>query len=163
MAKGLGLVSFDRGKSEMEQQSCYATIAVIILVTSLLYMAFSVRMLMGYSTSFRYPMEAGVVIAAITFSEIAWNIRGAVLAKRNHGLIIQAIRLTSLASSMICLVLTQTAILSFAYPGDASAANGLSGIIFGGCAAFIGVYMLMNINRIKQQQSSETGKSSQGG
>lgn len=65
-------------------------------------------------------------------------------------------KLTSLTSSIICLVLTQTAIMSFAYKGDASFANGLSGMTFGGCAAVIGLYIVIHATAKMKENSWES-------
>ncbi|WP_076118206.1 cation transporter [Paenibacillus odorifer] len=61
---------------------------------------------------------------------------------------VSAIKLSNLAASLISLVLTQTAILSFTHQGDMSYYNGLAGLIFGGLAALIGVGMMLHMHRV---------------
>jgi hypothetical protein len=65
---------------------------------------------------------------------------------------ISAIKLTDLTSALVSLVLTQTAILSFTTQGDMSYFNGISGMLFGGIATLIGIYMMIRAALIKRQE-----------
>lgn len=124
----------------------YRIIGIIIIISSMIFIVYSLRMFIGEKTP-KYSKEAAIAIATITFFEIGINIKGAISAKKADKLMLQANKLINLSSSLISIVLTQTAIMSFTYKADSSASNGISGIVFGGCAAFIGVYMVLNINK----------------
>ncbi|MNV86003.1 hypothetical protein D3C71_1799990 [compost metagenome] len=91
----------------------------------------------------RYDQYTALLIATVTFTELLVSLFGSMAARRNGEPVVEAIRLTNLASSFISLVLTQTAILSFAQERDVTFYNGLSGVIFGTLAALTGLYMLL--------------------
>lgn len=144
-----------------EEYDCYLYVGVIVLAAGLAYVIYSARMFLGYSKSSAYPVFVAINIAAFTFTEIALSVRGTVLAKKDKEPIMEAIKLASVASSLILLTLTQTALLSFTYEGDASKYNGLSGIIFGGIAVLIGAYMAVSVSvKINKLQLAETLKNS---
>lgn len=116
--------------------------AVILILSSLLYMIYSLR-LFWMPVVDQYHPYAGIAIAAFTFFELGINIRGIVINRHRHLRLFWALRMISFASSLICLVLTQTAILAFTNPGiDHSSANALIGLLMGAAAALIGVGML---------------------
>ncbi|MEG1524213.1 MAG: hypothetical protein RRZ24_02290 [Clostridia bacterium] len=144
---GMGLARFlclkSIHQSRKVQCSCYRTVGVLVLISGLVYMLYSVRLFIVGSTT-RYPMKIAIAIAVFTFTEIILNIKGSNTARKSKAPIPEAIRLTNLASNLTCLVLTQIAIISFFYTGDASHINGLTGIVFGGGAASIGVYMMLH-------------------
>lgn len=127
----------------MKHDAAYRTIGGIVLVSSLVFVIYSIRLFIGAGSTVRYPQNVAIAIAAVTFTEIIVSMRGVVTTRRNKEPLMQAIKLTNLSSAVISLVLTQTALLSFTYEGDASIYNGLSGILFGGIAALIGVYMII--------------------
>lgn len=118
---------------------------------SALYMIYSIRL-------FIHPKETVyhmyIALAIATFTEIGLNIRGVIMERKNNAPLIHAIKMINLSSSLICLVLTQTAILSFAsdLPTHANV-NGLMGIIMGGAATLIGIYMILRITAIEHNWS----------
>lgn len=150
-AKGVAFVahrtsrrrSHDPRDVALHQLRAYRSIAVIIVVLSVLYVVSCLPLLLGGEKSERYDPVIAVIIATITFVELIMSIAGAAVARRNKTLLVEAVRLTSLAGSLVLLVLTQTALMSFAYDGDASRYNGFSGVLFGSCAGLMGVYMLI--------------------
>lgn len=119
----------------------FRLVGIVIFLTSLSYALYSTRLFMGYK-SMDFPMMIALIIALYTFFEFGINIREAIRLRKLHDLESAALKFINLASTMICFVLTQTAILSFAYEQDASAANGLAGILFGVLAGLIGIYMI---------------------
>ncbi len=150
-AKAVAFVSYRASRRQsddphdvaLQQLRAYRSIAVIIVVLSILYVVSCLPLLFGGEKSERYDPVVAVIIATVTFVELVMSIAGAVVARRNKTLMVEAVRLTSLAGSLVLLVLTQTALMSFAYEGDASRYNGFSGVLFGSCAALMGVYMLI--------------------
>ena len=153
LAKYFFHVGFDEKKCLRDQKDYYRIIGIIILISSLIFTIYSIRMFTGGS-SFVYPIEIGIAIAAFTFVEIAFNIKGLLTFRNPNNLMLQANRLTGLASSLICIVLTQTALMSFAHNGDPSIANGVAGIFFGSGAALIGVYMIIHIYRSGRKEEN---------
>lgn len=157
LAKYFSHQGLDGEKNQKERQDYYRIIGIIILVASLIFAVYSIRMFIGGKSSV-YPEIIGISIATFTFAEITLNIRGLLSARRSNNLMLQANKMISLASSLICLVLTQTALMSFAHTGDESvayAANGLSGIIFGSLAALIGLFMIIHISRVANGKAEQ--------
>ena len=91
-------------------------------------------------------MYVAISIATVTFAEIGLNIRGVIVTRHNHTLLIHAIKMINLSASLITLVLTQTALLSFTNIEtntlEISKGNGLIGILMGTVATLIGGYMI---------------------
>ena len=153
-AKGVALIGIVKAKNVKEQYRYYMISGTILTVSSLLYIAYSIRLFFHPENSI-YHMYVALVIASFTFTELVINIRGVIMELHNHALLIHAIKMINLASSLICLVLTQTAILSFSDTKVEShaMANGLIGILMGSCAAMLGVIMIARINRIQSRKN----------
>ncbi|OMD55328.1 hypothetical protein BSK51_04570 [Paenibacillus odorifer] len=74
-----------------------------------------------------YSMHVALAITCMTFVEIVMAVHGAiVMMRKGKAPAVSAIKLSNLAASLISLVLTQTAILSFTHQGDMSYYNGLA-------------------------------------
>ena len=65
--------------------------------------------------------------------------------------LLHALKMISLGTSLISLVLTQSAILAFADEAQDPSVNGFLGTVTGICAALLGVYMIRRINRIEAE------------
>ena len=150
VAKCCALAGIFKSKSENEQYRYYTLSGIILIVTSLLYIAYSVRLFFHPTTSI-YHMYIALAIAAFTFTEIAINIRGVIVERHNNTPLIHAIKVLSLASSLICLSLTQAAILSFASTevDTHPAANGLIGLFTGALATGLGIFMVVRARKSK--------------
>ena len=75
--------------------------------------------------------------------------------RRRHEPLLEAIKMTNLASALISIVLTQTALLSLS-EGDHSFYNGLCGIIFGSLAACVGIFMIIRMRLIEKGKYAES-------
>lgn len=76
--------------------------------------------------------------------------------RKNKTPLLHAIKTINLAASLITLVLTQAAILSFAQGGDHDpSVNALLGLVTGGCAVLLGVYMIWRIGRMEIQENKD--------
>lgn len=128
---------------EKRHYRCYQLIGVVILVSSLLFIIYSLRLFIIQEPLVKYSTIGAITIAAVTFFEIGVAIRGVFLARKKEDRLMESIRLTNLATALISLVLTQTAIMSFAHGGDYTIYIGCSGVLFGGIAAIIGGYMIV--------------------
>ena len=151
-AKCVALAGIVKSESDREQYRYYKASGVILIVSSVLYAVYSAR-LFFYPESGSYHAYIALGIAAVTFAELTLNIRGVIIERKNHTQLVHAIKMLNLASSLICLVLTQTAILSFA-SGRAKihpAANGLLGVLMGGAATLLGAAMIVRILRIEKK------------
>lgn len=132
-----------------EEYRCYSLVGHIIFFTSLVYMLYCTRMLLGAQSAMRYTSLMVVVIGSITGAEFGMSLQGIIAARRNREPVIEAIMLTSFVSALISLELTQTAILSYSGPGSSIYFN-LTGMFLGDLSAATGIYMIIRIVRIKR-------------
>ena len=145
------LDGIEQGKDHRAQIEDSRKVGMILLIASAVYMLYSIRMFVSPPTT-QYPMVVAIAIAAFTFTEIALNLKGVFSKKEGRTPLTQVTKLTSLASSLICLVLTQRAILSFTMAGEnVSPANGLAGIVFGAIAALIGIYIVARADSLVKE------------
>lgn len=144
---GMGIARFIAVKMHTQdrkkQIESYRLVGIVISVASICYVLYSVRLFFGGKTG-AYDMNIALVIALYTFVEFGINIKEAFRLHKSKALEAKALRAVSFSSTLICFVLTQTAIMSFASEGDNSFANALSGVVFGGLAALIGLYVIID-------------------
>lgn len=134
-------------QTPLQQLKSYRNIGIIILLSSLSYVLYSIRLFFGGTTA-HYPMTIALAIALYTFVEFGIDIREMIRLRKSHALEAKALRAISLSSTLLCFVLTQTAILSFADAGDHRAANAISGVLFGSFAAVVGLILIVRSRRI---------------
>ncbi len=143
------------------QYRYYRLSGIILIIASVLYVVYSTRLL-WHPMAGRYSKYTGIGIAAFAFTELGLNIRGVIVERNNHNQLFHAVKMINLASSLICLVLTQTAILSFTHEHvpdyDPSMSNGLMGILMGTAAALIGCIMLRRVRKIREALEMEERK-----
>lgn len=131
-----------------EEYKSYYRVGIILTTSSIVYIIYCLRLFL-YGSSASYSMHVALAIAFMTFVEIGMAVHGSIVTMRKgKAPAVSAIKLANLAASLISLVLTQTAILSFTHQGDMSYYNGLAGLIFGGLAAVIGLGMILHMHRI---------------
>lgn len=150
-AKYLAIKMKDQDKAQ--QVKSYRLVGIVITLTSLSYALYSTRLFMGQKTT-EFPMVIGLIIACYTFLEFGIHIKAAIQLWGQNDLESAALKFISFSSTMVCFVLTQTAILSFANEKDSSKANGLAGIVFGGLAGATGIYMIIRSYCIKTPPES---------
>jgi hypothetical protein len=139
VARQIALKGYKEKRSEYQ---IYRKVGITLAVSGAIFIIYCLRLFL-HGSAVQYSMYESLAIATITFSEIGAAIYGVVLTGKGYSPTLAAIKLTSLASSLISLVLTQSAILSFTAEGDMSFYNGLSGMVFGGSATLIGVFMIV--------------------
>ena len=130
-------------QEKAKQVTSYRYVGIVISASSICYVLYSVRLFFGGGTG-DYDMYAALAIALYTFVEFGINIKEAIKLRKSKALEAKALRAVSFSSTLICFVLTQTAIMSFANEGDNSFANALSGVVFGGLAAFVGIFVILD-------------------
>ena len=150
---GMGIARFIAVRMHTQdkrtQITSYRHVGIIISVSSICYVLYSVRLFFGGKTG-DYDMYAALVIALYTFVEFIVNIKEAIRLHKSKALEAKALRATSFSSTLICFVLTQTAIMSFAGEGDNSLVNALSGVVFGGLASLVGMYVILDSIKLEQ-------------
>ena len=151
VAKYFALAGIIKSKTIAEQYRYYFLSGTILIVASLAFIGYSVRVFFHPVTTV-YHMYVALLIASFTFFEITVNIRGVIVERHNHTPLFHALRTTNLASSLICLVLTQAAILSFADTQSEihPTANGIIGVAMGCLALMLGINMVLRIKRIQK-------------
>lgn len=147
LARYCALAGVIRTKDISKQYRYYRWSGIVLIVTSCLYIAYSIRMYFHPTYTAYHPYIA-MGIATVTFVEIGLNLRGVLVFRKNHSPLLHALKTINLATSLISLVLTQAAILSFADEGQNPASNGILGALMGTCAVLLGVYMLLRMRRI---------------
>lgn len=122
----------------------YRVTGVLIVVFSAAYAVSCFPLALGSSSSGSYSRIQAIAIATITFTELAMAVHGLLSSRRRKNPLMEAIKLSNLAASLVLLVLTQTALLSFAgQGGDLSRCNGWFGVVMGLLAASVGAYMVV--------------------
>lgn len=146
--KFVALAGITRAKSERAQYRYYQISGLILLGTSFLYILYALR-LFFQPVNPVYRPSAAIGIAAVTFAEVGLNLRGVLLERHSRAPLMHAVKMLSLAASLICLVLTQSALLSFsaAYSPQIPFANAVMGVLMGCCAASIGIFMAIRGSR----------------
>ncbi len=151
---GMGIAKYNavrvQDKGLREQIHSFFEIGAGIFGASLCYVIYSLRMF-ERGKSAKFNMIIALIIAAYTFTELFLIIRDYIKARKTGNMISEKIKLIGLSSTLICVVITQVAIMSISYEGDASFYNGLSGVIFGSLAALIGVYMMIRSISLKKE------------
>lgn len=146
-AKYCVVIGTVRAEQTEKQSGYYRLAAAILIVASLLYVAYSVWLFLNPPV-FRVNEIAAITIATITFTEIGISLAGVLRHRKGNTPLLHALKTINLATSLIALVLTQSALLSFSSEVQYQAANGILGIIMGICAALLGVYMLRRMKYI---------------
>lgn len=149
-AKSIALTGIWKAHDKKEQYQYYLWSGTVLIVSSLIYIIYSIRLFYNPTTNY-YDLYVAIGIATVTFTEIGLNIRGVIITRHNHTVLIHAIKMINLSGSFISLVLTQTALLSIQVKSkdllEVSKSNGIIGLLMGIVATLIGSYMICRIKR----------------
>jgi len=153
IAKCCVLTGIIKENNTKSQYRYYKFSGLVLIVSSILYIVYSIRLLL-YPVINSYHLYVALAIATFTFAELTINIRGVIVYRHNSTPLVHAIKMINLSSSLICLVLTQTAILSIASESIETQpyANGFMGILMGSAATILGIVMIGRINRIQKRE-----------
>lgn len=133
-----------RLRSESEK---YYIVGWIVIASSISYIAYSIRILFGDPSSMYYNLYSAVGIAAVTFFDLVMSIIGIRNARKNMNIEEETSKLINLATSLISVSVTQSAILTFMQHEKISLHTGIGGIIFGTLAMIVGIYMIFYIKK----------------
>lgn len=139
-----------------KQYAYYRGAAGILIASSLCYAIYSTRLLWHPQRSNYHPYLA-MGIATVTFAEIGLNLWGVLVERKKKSLPFHALKVINLASSLIGLVLTQAALLSFTNTDagyDSSRFDGVLGLCMGGCAALLGYFMFWRAAKLEQKEET---------
>ncbi len=157
LARGCAVAGMIRTRKISDQYRYYRWSGVVLVLASCFYIAYAVQMYLHPVYTAYHPYVA-MGIATVTFTEIGLNLRGVLMFRKSRTPLLHAIKTINLATSLISLVLTQAAILSFADETQDPSANGIMGAVAGTCALLLGVYMLLRVKRITDQNNVSEGK-----
>lgn len=155
LAKAYILRSLKQDASIRNEYEVFRTTGIILLLSSIVYVVYSACMF-SVGKSDKYPRIIAIGIVVVVMIEIIVNLVGLISTKRSRHLILHANKCLSLASSLINLVLVQTALLSIPQWSHRVLFNNLAGVFFGSCAAGLGLYMLI-FGKI-QKERAKSGK-----
>lgn len=142
------------GRGEPSRRA-YRSAAILLLCLSVAYLVSCLPMALGAEQSASYGRSEAIAIAAISFLELGLSVVGLFSSRRRGDLLMETVKLTSLAASMILMVLTQTAVLSFAEAGiDHSRVNGRWGAGVGAASTLIALGMLWRAHRLARHAST---------
>lgn len=147
-ARYCALAGVVRADKKRDQYYYYRLSGGIMVAASLLYVAYSLWTI-WHPKEVHYGKIIAISIATITFTEIGMNLRGMLKYRKAKSPLLHAIKTISLGTSLISLVLTQSAILAFADDVQNPSVNGLLGAIMGGVAVLLGWYMIWRVGRMK--------------
>jgi predicted membrane channel-forming protein YqfA (hemolysin III family) len=102
-------------------------------------------MMNGGNSNIKYDTITAIAIATFSFAEIGAAVFGIAKLRQDKVPMLEAVKMTNLVSSLISIVLTQSALLSLDNVENAVKYSGIVGLIFGGVSASIGVYMMVRV------------------
>lgn len=151
LAKLCVLAGFIKQKKYAEQYGyCYVS-GIILVIASIAYITYSIRLLL-HPQAASYNEIVGITIAAVTFFELGLNLHGVLAERNNKSPLFFVLKMINLSSAIICLTLTQTALLSFQQTeANHSVWNGVMGILMGSFAAMLGLMIIRKIQRMKRR------------
>lgn len=149
LARCCALYGASKTTDRKEQYKYYRISGGIMAAASVLYVCYSLWTIWNPKTVCCGNIIA-ITIATITFFEIGLNVRGIIKYRKAKTPLLHALKIISLGTSLISLVLTQAAILAFADEIQNPSVNGLLGVLTGTAAALLGCYMPWRIRRLEQ-------------
>jgi len=132
-------------KSKKKEYRYFRQVGVIILLASVAYMVGSIGVLVGERSSAHFSTFMVAQIGIITAVEIVVALQGVLARRQEKEPILEALKFTSFISSLIGLVLVQTAILGHS-GGTPIVYFDYAGIFLGAVSVCIGVYMIVSAN-----------------
>lgn len=123
---------------------------LLVVAASTVYLVYSIYIYFFGSTAL-YHMYIAIGIAAVTTYELIGAIHGMRKAKRNAEPQKETVKYIDLASALISVSLTQTAILSYTNKeSDMSKAYAVGDAIFGFLALIVGLVMLLRAKNLER-------------
>lgn len=122
-------------------------ISILLIASSVLF-TFYMSRLFFIDDIRQYDMIMSITMATSSFVELGFAIFKFIKSKQTNDILLQSFRGCNLASSCFAIVLTQVALHS-ATKTSANLQNAITGVIFGGLAILIGVYILIKAVKVK--------------
>jgi len=161
---GMGVARFfclatdEERRSLSSQYRRYRWIGVAVMIASLMYVGYAVRLFFSSETTV-YSSIVAIGIATIVFIELGNAVYQTITQRHNPSPLVSAAKLTSLASALTALALAQVAIRQIADAENAgNSADGWGGLFCGGLATLVGVFMIVYATRKSQLVHVAEGK-----
>lgn len=159
IAKGYVLYGIAHSQNNIAAQyDYYQRSGKLLVIAGTAYIIYSINLLFFPSTNY-FDQNMAFGIAFFTFVELGLNIRGIIVERKNNMPLFHALKIINLASSCVCLVLTQTAILAYTSietgVQNNSNANGIIGILMGTLSTLMGVYLYIHAEHIMNGKEME--------
>ncbi len=138
------------GKNKKEQLKRFKTVAIILCLSGLFYIAYSFRLFYGGSSS-NYTEIVGIAIALYTFVMFFIQGRELIRLRKNIDIDAEALKRISFSCVLVNFVLTQTALMSFSEISEHHVSDGLAGVVFGGLVVLVGFVMLLRYRTHKRR------------
>lgn len=136
---GIGLAK----RKIYSQEDDYKFIGSFVIMASLCFIIYSTCTIIFHKIV-NYDLYIGITIATVTFYEIGYSIYGIRKSIKNNNKQNNLLMLVNLATALISLELTQSALLSFTQVGvDNSLYNGIIGIVVGVSSLVIGIIICL--------------------
>ena len=125
----------------------FSSVGKFLIMASICFIAYSCWIMIIHKNVY-YNIYAGITIATVTFYDIGYSIYGINKSLKNNNKQNNLLMLVNLATALISLELTQSALLSFTQIGvDHSLYNGTIGIVAGICSLIIGLIICLKDNQ----------------
>ena len=117
----------------------FISIGSFVIIASIFFICYSIWVIISHKIV-NYDLYTGITIATITFYDIGYSIYGIRRSIKYNNKQNNLLMLVNLATALISLELTQSALLAFTQVGiDNSLYNGIIGIIVGISSLIIGI------------------------
>lgn len=141
----------DEYKRKKMGQRTYLSNGIILVILGLVY--FFVNVYIYYKgTNTTMHEYLTYLVALIAFWSIGSSIYGMIKYNKNNNPIIKAVKMTSFANALTSIMLTQIVLLD-TYATDvnynSNLMNGITGIVVSIIIMLIGLYMIISINKVK--------------
>ena len=133
---------------EATKQKKSTTIAILLMISSLLFCFYMARLFFTYETK-EYGLIISITIALLSFCELFLSIFNFIKAKQTNDILLQSFRGCNISSSLFAISLTQVALLS-ATNSTSNFLNALTGVVSGILSFAIGLYLLVKSSYFKK-------------
>ena len=129
----------------------YLNNGILLILLGIMYFFVSVYMYYkGTNTTMHEYLT--YLVALNAFWSIGWSIYGMVKYKRKSNPILKSVKLTNFANALTSIVLTQVVLLdTYASEYDLAEVNGYTGMVVSLVIIILGLYMIINIQKVKEQ------------
>ena len=129
----------------------YLNNGILLIILGIMYFFVSVYMYYKGTNTVMHEYLT-YLVALNAFWQVGLSIYGMVKYKRKSSPILKAVKLTNFANALTSIVLTQVVLLdSYASDYDLAQINGYTGMVVSLMIMIIGIYMIVNIQKIGEE------------